>query len=165
MAHFFKDEDLALRRPLRQALFEEYGSADRRIKNIEKVLNFRVDDCQHQVGADKQPLSHVCTIFVYAEDETKITVSLNRNVPMGDLVLLWIAQTGAVYHNDSSWPATQLSFSLQEGEQDKISGLAEAIRAIVAPGKRYSTPSYKHTCPRTADSLDKLRACLDRVWK
>jgi hypothetical protein len=148
---------------LRQAFFAKYGPPDRRIKNIEKAIVFRVDECQLQIGADKKPLSHVCLIFVDTEVQSQITVELRGNVPMGASVQQWIGQAGAHY-NGTAWPATALSFPLQRGEQDKLSGLAQAIRAIVAPGKSYSTASYKYTCPRTANALEALRMFLDHAW-
>ena len=38
------------------------------------------------------------------------------------------------------------------------------MKAIVAPGARYDTNYYKHSCPRVAKSLEELRTALDRAW-
>jgi hypothetical protein len=65
----------------------------------------------------------------------------------------------------SSKGSARLQFQVTRGSQLLLSELAQAIRAIVAAGApRYSVPSYKYVCPRTAASLERLKAALDRAW-
>jgi hypothetical protein len=59
---------------------------------------------------------------------------------------------------------TGLSLRLLKGQQHKLSSLAQAMNNVVR-GRRYETPSFKYTCPRTASGLERLRGVLDKVWK
>lgn len=154
---------LPVKRPLRRALFDEYGPADKRIKNLEKATYFRVDHCELQKGADGQPLSHVCTVNVSTENEDSLEVSLSRNVPKGASVETWI-KLNKSEHSDLQWPYTRLVFTVKKGQQGVLLSLAQAIRDIVKPGRRYDTPSYKYTCPLTADALEHLEAVLSKAW-
>ena len=149
--------------PLRQTLLDEYGVADKRIKKVEKATYFRVDSCQGYDGADGQPLSHVCTIFVDATDESTIKVSLNRNVPMSETVSGWTFQNEGHY-NGLQWPYTRLECSVKKGQQHILLTLAQSIQDIVKPGRQYNTPSYKYSCPRTAGALEHLKLILDKAW-
>jgi hypothetical protein len=150
--------------PLRKTLFDEYGPSDRRIKKLEKAVHFRVDGCEAYTGADGNPLSHVCTIFARVADDGSLKVSLSGNVPLEAPVQRWIESVGAAC-GASSKTRLGLSFSLKKGEQDKLSSLAHAMRDIVGRGRRYSVPSFKYTCPRTSDALERLRGVLDKGWK
>ena len=146
--------------PLRKALLAEYGSLDRRVKKIEKISRFRVDECEMLKGADGNPLSHVCTIYVDVPNDEEIKVALYGNVPIEGPVEEW---TKAQHFEGGREGSYSLSFALRKGEQDKLSSLAQAMRGVVV-GRRYSVPSYMYTCPRTADGLDHLKRVLDEVW-
>src|SRR5208282_5150548 len=63
--------------PLQKALFDKYGPADKRKKKAEKTSIFRVDGCEIHTGADGNPLSHVCTIFVEVDGDGSLTVRLS----------------------------------------------------------------------------------------
>jgi hypothetical protein len=158
---FFDDKELTLTHALRRALFDQYGPADRRIKKLEKASIFRVDECEIYRGADGKPLSHVCVIFVHVDSETMIKVSLSGNVPLEGPVQDWIRSEdpSLIKHSPG------LSFSLSRGQPEKLETLANAIAAIVSSGRRYSTPSFKYTCPRTASALRNLKKVLDKAWK
>ena|ERR1700677_390564 len=59
----------------------------KRVKKLDKIDRFRVDGCELQTGADGQPLSPVCMIFVRTISESELEVELSRNVPMGPSVI------------------------------------------------------------------------------
>jgi hypothetical protein len=87
-------------------------------------------------------------------------VSISGNVPSGPTVAEWIKR-----HNLSS-KGSILKFRVARGYQAMLEELASAVEAIVAYGApRYDVPSYKFVCPRTAASLERLKALLDRAWK
>jgi len=132
---FFKDEELTQTYALQRALVDEYGPSDKRIKKIEKAVTFRVDGCEIYEGADGNPLSHVCMIIVHVENDTKLTVYLQGNVPLEAPFQDWIAAMETIVKNKSR----DLSFCIEAGEQNKLGTLATAMVRIVAPGRRYST--------------------------
>jgi|SRR5579864_607293 len=149
---------------LRKTLFGEYGASDRRIKKIEKAIHFRVDECEGYTGADGKPLSHVCTIYAYVNNDGSLSVSLRGNVPVEEPVQRWIESEGYGCVNTPVNRRAGLSLVLRKGEQHKLSSLAQAVLSVVR-GRGYGTPSFKYTCPRTAIGLERLRRVLDRVWK
>lgn len=148
--------------PLQKALFEKYGPADRRHKKPEATTNFRVDQCEMLTGADGKPLSHVCTIFVRVDGNGALEVWLGGNVPLDEPVQAWIKTVGSGLGATSA-QAPGLSFVLKKGQQESLLSLAKAMKQVVV-GRRYSTPSYKYTCPRVADALKELKGVLDGVW-
>jgi len=163
MGGFLESLGLPDTRSLQEALFKEYGPADGRIKKAEKASFFRVDQSQIHTGADGKPLSHVCTIFAEVKGDSGLTITLRGNVPMDSPVQKWIESVGASC-GSSAGVRREVSFSVKRKEQNKLGGLAKAMRETVARGRRYSEPSYKYTCPRTASALDHLQDVLDGVW-
>ena len=95
---------------LQKALFDKYGPADKRKKKAEKTSIFRVDGCEMYTGADGNPLSHVCTMFVEVDGNAGLRVSLNGNVPLDEPVQLWIKTIGSGL-GASSAQAPALSFT------------------------------------------------------
>jgi hypothetical protein len=147
-------------RALKEALLREYGSfADKRIKNIDKGSRFLVDD-RHDGGlaSDGSPYGWFCSISAEVLDEDSVRVSLS-NLPEGPSVAAWadaMAVTGT---------SVRTELVLTHDTLELLTGLAEALRSIVAPGAPwYSTASYKYACPRAADSLDRLERALARAW-
>jgi hypothetical protein len=163
MGGFLESLGLPDTRPLQEVLFKEYGPTDGRIKKAEKASFFRVDQSQIHTGADRKPLSHVCTIFAEVKGDGGLTITLRGNVPLEAPVQEWIKSVGASCGSPLG-TRRELSFSVKKGEQNKLGGLAQAMRATVARGRRYSEPSFKYTCPRTASALDHLQDVLDGVW-
>jgi hypothetical protein len=147
--------------PLRQALFDVYGSPDRRVKNIEKITRFRVDACQLAKGADGNPLSSVCTIWATVESESKLNLHLSGSIPLDGAVKEWIDSVG----NGASIGQNALSLSLKLGNQDRLSGLATAMRARAGSRQTYTYASHGHSAREIADGLEHLRKVLDTVWK
>jgi hypothetical protein len=147
---------------LKSVLFGEYGGfADRRIRNFQKGHIFTVDDrASRDTGADGGLYSYFCPIYADVITDDIVEVRLSGNVPAGPSVTDWIER-----HNPSS-RSPFLEFRVTRGEQKMLGDLASAMRAIVRRGApHYNVPSYKHVCPRTAISLDRLESALDRAWK
>ena len=162
MPGLFEGQNLAAY-PLKQALFDEYGFPDRRVKNIEKMTRFRVDIKQSAEGADGNPLSSICTIWVKVEAEDKLTVHLSGSLPLDGAVKDWI---------DSMDPAIakeykgSLSLSLHPGVQGTLARLAKAMRARNGRNQPpYTAASHPFSSQETAQGLDKLKKVLDAVWK
>jgi hypothetical protein len=151
---------------LKQALLDTYGGfADKRIKKIETGKTFIADDRgPGDYGADKDLLSYFCMVFVTVLNEESIKVGLHRNVPISESVMQSAAKAGSTL-NPGTGMNGSLEFQVENGEQEKLLKLAQAIEAIVRPGApRYQVPSYKYVCPRTAGSLRRLHTALDNAW-
>jgi len=71
----------------RKTLFDEYSPSDRPIKKIENANHFRVDGCEIHTGADRKPLSHVCTIYARVNGDGSLKVSLTGNGPLEEPAL------------------------------------------------------------------------------
>jgi hypothetical protein len=163
MGSFLDSLGLPDTRTLQEALFKTYGPSDGRIKKAAKASFFRVDQSQMYTGADGKPLSHVCTMFAEVRGDGGLMITLRGNVPLDSPVQGWIESVGATCGAPAG-VRREVSFSVKKGEQNKLGGLAKAMRATVARGRRYSEPSFKYTCPRTATALDHLQDVLDGVW-
>jgi hypothetical protein len=162
MSGLFEGQNLS-RYPLRQALLAEYGFQDRRVRNIEKMTQFRVDVRQTARGADGNPLSSICTIWVKVETEEQITVRLSGSLPLDGAVKAWI---------DSMDPAIvkkyggSLSLSLHPRIQGTLASLAKAMRARNERNQPpYTAPSHPFSSQETAQGLEKLQKVLDTVWQ
>ncbi|MEK7764192.1 MAG: hypothetical protein AAB433_21680 [Nitrospirota bacterium] len=148
---------------LKKSLFAAYnGFADKRIKNLSKSTRFIVDDRkQSDHAADKTLFLWFCSIFVDVVAEDEISICLAGGIPTGASVTAWINANGDALN---STPQKALVFSVKKGSEPILSSLAAAFEAIVAPGKKYSVPSYKYVCPRTAQSLRRLANELHAAW-
>ena len=149
--------------PLKELLFKEYGGfSDKRIKSLRRGNSFIIDDrLESDIGADRQPLSYFCMMFAEVVSGQSLKVTLQGNIPMGPKVRAWIRQHAEKFNDDVQGG---LEFTIEKGQQPRLSSLATAFRDIVAPGKRYSVSNYKYVCPRTADSLERLKKVLDGAW-
>jgi hypothetical protein len=150
---------------LKRVLFDAYGGfADKRIKNLDKASTFIVDDrTDSDFGADRGLKSYFCAIFVEVHSNAKITVTLCGNVPFGKKVERWLAKNG--YEIETRGGQSLLAFDVERGKQSILGHLSEAIASIVASGApRYEVKSYKYLCPRTAESLRRLKSVLDDAW-
>jgi len=150
---------------LKRMLFDAYGGfADKRIKNLDKASIFAVDDRRDSdIGADRKLLSYFCAMFADVKSDAKITITLRGNVPVGRSVERWLRQNDS--RIDTRGDQSLLSFDIEHGEQSILVQLAKAIHSIVAPGApHYDEKSYKYVCPRTAESLRRLKRVLDHAW-
>ena len=148
---------------LKDLLNEEYKT---------RANSFCIDDRQPQnIGANGRPLSWFCEMFAevvstgdifsltIGDEEIRVTL---ENVPVSSRVQDWARANDATLTRDDLRPV--LSFTVIKGRQKILGSLATAIRSITAPGARYSTNYYKYSCPRTADSLERLKSVLARAW-
>jgi hypothetical protein len=148
---------------LKQVLFDEYaGFADKRIKRLDRGSLFIVDDRgPGDSGADKKLFLWFCLIFADVLSETEVRIQLRGGLPKGPSVDSWIAANkkvlGVKLNGD-------LTFKIKKGQEQNLLELANAIAQLVAAGKKYTERAYKYVCPRTAHSLKKLAATLDRAW-
>jgi hypothetical protein len=145
---------------LKKRLFDEYnGFSDKRIRRLEKSDLFRVDDRQEgDFGADRKLFHWFCEIYVTTLDDYSVEVELIGGVPssseMTNLLTRWNAEI-----DDS-----HVTFIVDEKSTDRLKTLATALNAIVAHGRHYPVNWYKHTCPRVAESLLRLKSVLDGYW-
>ena len=159
---------------LKQRLIDEYGGLDdERITRLDSGTIIIVDDRGPGVrDAKKRLFSWFCEISaelpepqplsLFAEPPPPLTpgaliVTLTGGVPDSADVQSW-AQTHGAEHR----PAHVLRFEVAPGEQSRLRSLAQAIEAIVS--RPYSVSAYKHVCPRTAASLERLARVLDQAW-
>jgi len=160
MKNLFKGQNVSAY-PLRQALFNEYGSPDRRYKYIAKIPRYRVDACQSAKGVDGNPLSSVCTIWATVESESQLKLDLRGSIPLDGSVKEWIDSVGKI----AVIGQNTLSLSLKPGNQDMLSCLATAMRARAASRLPYTYASHGQSAREIADGLEYLRKVLDTVWK
>jgi len=148
---------------LKRALFDKYGGfADRRIKKLEKGNLFIVDTRKAGGEASNGLYGWFCAITVTVMSEAEIQVELSGSIPTSEAIQNWFETHQLVIRNILK-PCLQIR--IRNGEQTKLGELASLVQAIVALGApRYSEPSYKFNCPRTAFSLQKLQAVLQSVW-
>jgi hypothetical protein len=152
---------------LKQIFYDAYdGFADKRIKRLDRYNRFIVDDRSNSdVGANSQLLSYFCMIFADVLSESKIEVAMHGNVPSGSNVRKWISSHECEMQSDELHLNDSLSFVVDEGQQNILTELADAIESIVRYGApRYDVPSYKYVCPRTAASLRNLKSILETAW-
>jgi len=108
---------------------------------------------------DRQLYSYFCPIVAEVVDEGAVKITLSGNVPRGASVEKWCGHHSVIISEH------RIVFNVSSENVEMLSDLARAILAIVAPGAgRYSVPSYKYVCPRTAGSL-LLRGVLAEHWK
>jgi hypothetical protein len=145
---------------LKQILFDSYdGFADKRIKNLDKGHLFIINDrTTRDEDAQGKLFLWFCQILAEVVDNNTVKITMGGDVPSGPLVEKWFADNGANKGNSG------LEFTVQRGEESRLAELAYAFRAIVRPGARYTTKSYKHVCPRAAGSLEKLQRVLAEAW-
>jgi hypothetical protein len=145
---------------LRGHLFKCYGGfAHKGIKDLAKERRFFVDDRQNQGLSSDGLFGWFCGIVVDVNSDNEVQVYLDGSRPDSPQVKESLARLGAF----EQWDC--LCFKITREQIPLLKTLAKQIRAIVARGKRYSVPSYKYMCPRTADSLEKFAGHLDRFWK
>jgi hypothetical protein len=151
---------------LKKVLYEAYdGFADKRIKKLEKGFKFIVDDRdQSDFGADKQLFPYFCMIFADVSAPDQVKVSLLGNVPDGRSVQDWLARHPSATVHASPIGQKHFEIVVTPPTLATLLDLAQALRAITAPGRRYSVITYKYVCPRTARSLERLVAVLRRTW-
>jgi len=159
----FEFETLTPLNKLKMALFAEYGSPDKRVKNIEKMNRFRVDVCESANGADGYPLSSVCVIWATPKSGTEIEVHLSGSLPLDGSVKEWIDSVGKPVVKVQK---NALILSLKPGDTDKLSGLAKAMKVRAGRGQPpYVYPSHGFSAQEIAQGLEHLRSVLDPVWK
>jgi hypothetical protein len=149
-------------RKLKESLLREYGSfSDKRIKNLDKGSLFIVDDrSAGDVGGDRQLYLWFCTIFANVEDGDTVTVSLG-NLPQGRPIAAWLAAHGIAQKKPArEWLGFTVDFTVNAGSLERLTSLAQALRAISS----YEKKSDFYVCPRTAGSLERLATALKAAW-
>lgn len=158
-----QEEYMALERTnkLKMAFYETYnGFADKRYKRIENDKPFTVDDRgPGDYDARKELFLWFCQISLTVIDGESVEIAFRGGVPQSPKVARWFERMDGkktTFHG--------IVVVLKKGQQDELKGLASAFNEIVSPGNSYDVPAYKYVSPRTAASLSKLAAVLDRGW-
>ncbi len=147
---------------LKQALYDEYGFADKRYKKLTSSETFPVDGrSESDIASDGSFYGWFCMIFVDSTNEPILQVSFYKNIPIGPLVEQWIKTNSASY---STGQDQQLEFTVESHDFSKLLGLASAIEDITKPGNRYNVSSYKYQCPRIGAAMRRLHAVLSTQW-
>lgn len=147
---------------LKQALFEEYGFADKRYKKLSSSDIFAVDGRRSSdVASDGQFYGWFCSVFADTSNDPVIAVRFLKNIPDSPEVRAWIQKYQATY---AGAPQESLVFTVAPGEQHKLLELAEAFENIVKPGRRYGTHAYKHLCPRLGKAMRRFESVLTSQW-
>jgi len=150
---------------LKRALYEAYGGfADKRFKRLESHSVFAVDDRgSRDLAGDGKLYLWFCTMFADVKAADAVEVSLRGGVPVDPPVPEWASRAGATLQTGGM--QNSLQFTVTPSTLPLLTGLADAVAAIVRPGvPRYSEKAYKFVCPRTAASLFRLRDMLERAW-
>ncbi|WP_156394334.1 hypothetical protein [Mesorhizobium sp. Root172] len=152
--------DLASR-VLKQAFLDEYGHfADKRQKNLDTASRFIIDG-RHEGDFDARNklFGWFCQLTVDVKSADQVDLSISSQVPKNEQVNTWLKA------NTSPGPYGFPVVVINRGSQSKLLELAKAIKAITARGApRYEVSAYKYVCPRTAASLIRLKAVLDKAW-
>ena len=147
---------------LKQALYDEYGFADKRYKKLTSSDTFPIDGrSESDVASDGSFYGWFCMIFADTANEPIVQVRFYKNIPVGPLVQQWIKANGANY---TSAPNEQLEFTVESHDFDKLLNLASAIEDITKPGKRYKEASYKYQCPRIGAAMRRFHTVLSTQW-
>lgn len=147
---------------LKRHLLTIYGGfADKRIKNLDKGNRFIVDDRDQGQTRDAhgQLYPWFCQMALEVISPQSMKLTMHGNVPTSPSVESWIDANNAVRIEAPKG----LELSIQLGEEARLVGLADLIDAIVKPPARYSVPSYKYVCPRTATALRTLASALAKA--
>jgi hypothetical protein len=140
-------------------LVSKYGRPDKRRKRFTLDDWFVVDDRQDRdFDARGELFLWFCGIHVQVIDNNKIRLTLRGNVPSSDEVDVLLRSFEVDFDEDHA------TFVVHPDSLACLDSLADALRNIVAPGKTYTVNSYKYVCPRTADSLLRLRDGLSEFW-
>ena len=144
---------------LQKALYDEYRLDPHGLPKRGNGRLFIVDARGlGDFAANGDLYSFFCSIHVEVLNNDEIKVTLAGNIPDGSRVREW--QTRHSLIRDPF-----LEFAVKRKEQGMLGELASAMLSIVERGApRYSVPSYKYVCPRTASCLERLKAVLDRAW-
>ena len=145
---------------LKTHLFGKYGSfADKRIKKIDKGRSF-IGDSRDSGGiaSDGSLYGWFCGILVNIDSDDEARVTLSGNIPKSTAVSPIMTELGGAIG------APRVELRIRRESLPLLRNLAAEIDAIVAPGKRYATPSYKYMCPRTGSSLRELATYLEEFW-
>lgn len=150
---------------LKAHLFARYGSfADKRIKNLEKSRRFIADSRDRgDFASDGSLYGWFCSIFVDVVSDDEVNIILSGDIPDSPNVNEILSNLGGTLGGPHYAPRMQLTVTKRDLRM--LRKLAAEVDSIVAPGRRYSTPSYKYMCPRTASSLRDLAKYLEEFWE
>ena len=162
MENLFEGDGLIPIYRLQKVFFDEYGSPDKRVKKFENVTRFRVDVCELAKGADGNPLSSVCTIWVTVKTASEIAVHLSGSLPLDGAVKEWIGSNGKSIVKRQTGA---LTLSLNPGNQAKLAGLAKAMRTRAASREPYKAASHGNSALEIAQGLEHLQEVLNAAWK
>jgi hypothetical protein len=129
-------------RELKQALLAEYHHfSNKSIKKLDSGDTFIIDDRKPgDLDSRGNLYGGRCAMFATVKGAEEVLVRLS-DAPFGLSTEQWEKAHGI----------RRDGFSITPASLDRLTTLAAAMRAIVVPGVRYGTASYKFTCPRTAD--------------
>ncbi|MER8929581.1 hypothetical protein NKJ13_03220 [Mesorhizobium sp. M0174] len=148
-------------RALKQVFLDEYGHfADKRQKNLDTASRFIVDDRNEgDYDARNKLFGWFCQITADVKTRDRVDLSIGSQVPKSPAVEAWLKANTSP--GSYGFPAIVIN----RGDQSKLLELAAAIKAITARGApRYEVKAYKFVCPRTADSLKRVKIVLDKAW-
>jgi hypothetical protein len=144
---------------IKKYLYNKYGGfADKRYTNITDGNNYIVDKRVDQPNYN--PTSADCLMFLYVLDNRKMRLSMSGNIPMTTIVKNYISEQSATI----SQKGNGIELTLTPENYSVLVDLARIIENIVAPGKRYSVPSYKYVCPEISVALHRLKDNLAYIW-
>ena len=149
---------------LKQIFFDEYeGFANKQVKKIDSGSRFIIDDREpRDMNSKGQPFGWFCHMFADIVDQDTVKITLRGGVPTSANVVKWFEAHGTALTPGTTLAPSEVKFLVKRGDQAEVATLAAAIWAIT--DGRYNVASYKYVCPRVGESLDRLRAVLDRAW-
>jgi len=136
---------------LKKQLFDNYsGFSDKRIKNLEKSNHFIIDDRNEgDYDAKGELFLWFCAIFAEVKPNDEIKLTLKGNLPRSQEIDELISNNKSIFELQND----KIDIHISSANYKVLYTLSNLTSSIVLPGKRYSVPSYKYICPRTASSL------------
>src|SRR5690606_2112037 len=123
-------------------------------KRIDNDAPFEIDDRKpRDLDARGHLFLWFCAMHVHVVDGDTIALRFWGGVPASGGVARLIAGRGGITSTGG------LEVTIPAADTAFLRDLADEIEAIIA--RRYSVPSYKFVCPRTAASLRRLAGVLD----
>jgi hypothetical protein len=144
---------------LKEKLASEYGFGDKPVGNLITDHLYVVDDRHNRdYDARSKLFLWFCSIFVRILGNRKVEVVLSGDIPLSPEVDRLFAAFGSKVRD------SEVIVEIEPDSLHRLDSLATAFQNIVVPGMRYRVKSYKYVCPRTANSLIRLRKCLSSFW-
>ncbi len=153
-------------RQLKEKLHKVYGYNDKRVKNIDKMRAFIVDDrSDRDINSRGQLYPYFCSILVMPKSENQVNVILSGNIPQNDNLKIWLQQNNLeLKQRGPHENEHDLNIVITPSNPEILNQLAKQFEKIIEPGKRYKINNYKYVCPRNANSLRRLADTLRTHW-